>query len=717
MFAPRSRLQFALLGLLCVAVLQIAVPTSWVGVETKAWTYLLVVIYALVLAVAGLMVHRPARALGWSLVVAGFGGWVLGDVVWTFEQYVFDVGDAYPLWSDAVYLPSYVVLAAGLVAMIRTQKVSTALGSILDIVIIATGASVFVASAVIIPLISAAGTSTFAKLVSSAYPIGDLVLLVAVAQLWTSPAVKSRSYMLLMLSLVASFVPDLIWNSISLTDFVVPDDITNACWLIVYVLVAAATCDPSMRLLGQSGVSAESAVTARRLTLLAVGLLMPAAALLVKVSTENIAGLRLIGVGALVLSVFALLRMATLLNVVQAQAVQLAALASCDPLTGAPNRRRWDHELSTACQVSKDEGTAVCVAMIDLDNFKRFNDKHGHQAGDLLLREAVAAWTEVLGDRGMLARYGGEEFAVLLPRMDVDDAVNVLYAMRGMTPSDQTFSAGVTRWQVGTEPALALAHADRGLYNAKRAGRDRIVAYPDTGVAAVPTIPTPSIVVQPIVDLSTGEVVAHEALSRFGDKAPEAVFHLASTGGYADVLEGTAIAAALALPGRPPTDLHVNASTAAMRSERFWALVPMDLSGVVVEISEQYDGADLPALCDAVARLRVRGAKIAADDLGSGSHELLRLAALQPDVVKLDRSLVSGCAADPGQQAVIRGGLAFVQSLGSTLCAEGVDNLEDLAYLRSIGVELAQCFLLGRPSPTWSAPYVALPFEQTEPLR
>jgi diguanylate cyclase (GGDEF)-like protein len=574
-----------------------------------------------------------------------------------------------------------------------------------------------VTSAVIIPLITADDTPTIAKIVSSAYPIGDLVLLVAVAQLWTSPGVKSRSYVLLLLSLVASFVPDLIWNSISSTNFVVPDDVTNACWLAVYVLVAAATCDPSMRVLGQSALGVESAVTARRLTLLAVGLLMPAAALFVKVATESLTGIRLIGTGALVLSVLALLRMATLLNVVQAQAVQLAALADCDPLTGAPNRRRWDHELSTACQVSKDVGTPVCVAMIDLDLFKRFNDKHGHQAGDLLLREAVAAWTDVLADRGMLARYGGEEFAVLLPKMDVDEAVNIMYAMRAMTPSDQTFSAGVSRWEVGTEPAVALANADRGLYKAKRAGRDRIVAFPDTDVAATPAIPTPSIVVQPIVDLETGEVVAHEALSRFGDKAPEAVFHLATTGGYADLLEGAAIAAAVALPNRPPTDLHVNASTAAMRSDRFWALLPQDLSGVVVEISEQYDGADLPALCDAVARLRVRGARIAADDLGSGSHELLRLAALQPDVVKLDRSLVSGCAADAGQQAVIRGGLAFVQSLGSVLCAEGVDNVEDLAYLRSIGVRLAQCFLLGRPSPDWSPPYVALPFPPAQQHR
>jgi diguanylate cyclase (GGDEF)-like protein len=698
---PRSWLQFALCGLLAAAVVQIALPPD---TTVKALSFLVVAISAILLGVAGLLVHKPVQRLGWGLVLAGFAGWVAADCVWTFEQLVLKL-ESYPVPSDASYLLSYLAVAAGIMVMIRTQKATSPLGSALDIIIIATGASIFVASAVILPLAHDESLSVFGKVVSSAYPIGDLILLVAAAQLWTTPGVRSRSYALLLLALLAAFVPDLTWNSLAMSTGSAVDiaRLSDAIWLMVYVLMAAAACHPSMKTLGQVSWTVESNSTARRrLTLLGLGLLLPAGALFFQTPGDLTGGVPLIAVGSLVLSVLALLRMATLLNVVQAQAVQLAALASCDALTGAPNRRRWDHELSTACQVSQDEGTPLCISLIDLDHFKRYNDKHGHQAGDLLLREAVAAWTEVLGDRGMLARYGGEEFSVLLPRMDIEEAVNVMYALRATTPAPQTFSAGVSRWEVGTEPSVALAHADRGLYNAKRAGRDRIVSYPDTGVAAPRTIPTPTMVVQPIVDLLTGDVVAHEALARFGDKAPEAIFHLATTGGYADVLEGRAIVAAMNLPNRPDLPLHVNASTAAMRSERFWALVPMDLSGIVVEISERYDGADLASLCDAVAKLRERGAQIAADDLGSGSHELLRLAALQPDVLKLDRSLVSGCAVDAGQQAVIRGGLAFAQSLGSVLCAEGVDNLEDLEYLRSAGVRRAQCFLLGKPAPTWA---------------
>jgi len=105
---------------------------------------------------------------------------------------------------------------------------------------------------------------------------------------------------------------------------------------------------------------------------------------------------------------------------------RLAALARSDALTGAPNRRTWDHELSRACQASREDETPLSVAVLDLDRFKSYNDQYGHQAGDRLLREAVAAWSEALGGEGILARYGGEEFAVLLPGLALTVAMTEL---------------------------------------------------------------------------------------------------------------------------------------------------------------------------------------------------------------------------------------------------------------------------------------------------
>jgi diguanylate cyclase (GGDEF)-like protein len=690
-------------------VAQAALP---IGAEPRAWLYVAVAALAVGLAIAGLRVHRPAKPLGWSLVAVGFGGWVVADALSTVEEYVTKPSD-YPVWSDAVYLPSYVIVVAGLLIMLWLHRGSDSRGSVLDGAIIATGSSVFVASVLILPLADDKSLDAFGKVVSAAYPVADVMLLVAAMLLWATPGVRSRSFVWLFSALVASFVADIAWAAAGHEP---PERLSNAIWLAVYILLAFATCDPSMRVLGKPTASGYGAKTSwRRLALLAIGLVMPACATFAQELSTG--GLPLIGAGTVLISLLILARMAGLLNLIQAQAIQLAALASRDALTGAPNRRTWDHELSAACRDSKENGVPLAIAMLDIDHFKKFNDRHGHQAGDLLLREAVAAWSEVLGDRGILARYGGEEFAVLLPRHDVDDAVNVVYALRAVTPSSQSFSAGVTVWDPTTEPAAALAQADRCMYDAKRAGRDRVVAYPATRVTATVTIPTPEIVVQPIVDLFTGEVTAHEALSRFSGRSPQSVFHLATHSGYGDILEARALNAAVQHPGRPDHPLHVNASAGALRSERFWSIIPSYLTGIVVEISEEYDGGAMSSLASAVDRLRARGAKIATDDLGSGSNELVRLATVRPDIVKLDRDLVTGCATDPGRRAVIVGGLAFSQALGSEIVAEGASAIDDLLQLRALGVRLAQCFLLGEPSASWGPAYVPLPFAVITQLR
>jgi diguanylate cyclase (GGDEF)-like protein len=159
------------------------------------------------------------------------------------------------------------------------------------------------------------------------------------------------------------------------------------------------------------------------------------------------------------------------LAIEQADLVQeLKGLASCDELTGLPNRRAWDATLARALD---DHGKhPVCVALLDLDNFKAFNDTRGHQAGDRLLKEAAAAWRNVLRPDDVLARYGGEEFALVLPRCAPDAAAAVLDRLRAATPGGQTCSAGLAMWDgVETEHEL-LGRADRALYEAKAAGRD-----------------------------------------------------------------------------------------------------------------------------------------------------------------------------------------------------------------------------------------------------
>jgi diguanylate cyclase (GGDEF)-like protein len=155
---------------------------------------------------------------------------------------------------------------------------------------------------------------------------------------------------------------------------------------------------------------------------------------------------------------------------------RLERLAGTDPLTGLANRRAWDEALERALADAHASGRPLAVAVLDLDRFKRINDRHGHQHGDRVLRDSAAAWLPEVRAADLLARIGGEEFGVLLTDCPLDGAVSVIERMRAATPSGQTCSAGVVQWDRAETAAALLARADRMLYRAKQQGRDRSVA-------------------------------------------------------------------------------------------------------------------------------------------------------------------------------------------------------------------------------------------------
>jgi len=162
---------------------------------------------------------------------------------------------------------------------------------------------------------------------------------------------------------------------------------------------------------------------------------------------------------------------------------ELEATARTDALTGVANRRTWDERLPEELARARRTGEPLCVAVLDLDRFKLYNDTNGHQAGDQLLRSAAAAWRDELRTTDVLARYGGEEFTVALPACGVPAAMDVLERLRERIPLGQTASVGIALWD-GLETAEQLvSRADAALYRAKRRGRDQIVLAPDPAPA------------------------------------------------------------------------------------------------------------------------------------------------------------------------------------------------------------------------------------------
>ena len=155
---------------------------------------------------------------------------------------------------------------------------------------------------------------------------------------------------------------------------------------------------------------------------------------------------------------------------------QLGTMARTDALTGLPNRRAWDEALDRELAMANRSGAPVCVALLDLDKFKEFNDLNGHPAGDTHLKEAADVWSARLRTADLIARYGGEEFAVLLTSTNADQAHDLIETLRACVPSRETVSAGIAEWDGIESSVELLIRADRALYDAKRGGRNRTVA-------------------------------------------------------------------------------------------------------------------------------------------------------------------------------------------------------------------------------------------------
>jgi EAL domain-containing protein (putative c-di-GMP-specific phosphodiesterase class I) len=217
-----------------------------------------------------------------------------------------------------------------------------------------------------------------------------------------------------------------------------------------------------------------------------------------------------------------------------------------------------------------------------------------------------------------------------------------------------------------------------------------------------------TLVFQPIVDLAAARVAGYEALSRFpGTATPDVWFAAADDAGLGAELEALAIGKALArVPDLPPdTFLTVNVSPHLLGSRPVQDALAVrpSLQRVVLELTEHTAVDDLDELTRQTAVLRERGALIALDDAGSGYSGLQQMAALRPQIVKLDRALVADADSDPVRMALAEMLGEFAGRIDAWLLAEGLETPGELAAFARLGVPLAQGWLLGRPAPDFAA--------------
>lgn len=309
---------------------------------------------------------------------------------------------------------------------------------------------------------------------------------------------------------------------------------------------------------------------------------------------------------------------------------------------------------------------------------------------------------------GMLRRFAialltVEATAVLIEkttdRDPLPDWLDIVLALCGLCAlvlfsAAETFATRLNRRMISDARDLATRREDDEEQRlTRRASRERIENILEGH--ALPTM-----VFQPIVDLRTGETVGYEALSRFDAGSPVAWFAEANRAGLGVELELKAITRALDQFAEFPADafLSLNCSPATLLTDALDDLVSHHPGQrIVVELTEQTQVDDYRSCRAAADRLRARGVRLAIDDLGAGYSSLQRVIALQPEIIKLDRSLIQ--VADPAGHAMVRTLVTLGQLTGATLVAEGIEDAASLGAVRELGVPLGQGFHLGRPGP------------------
>ena len=160
-----------------------------------------------------------------------------------------------------------------------------------------------------------------------------------------------------------------------------------------------------------------------------------------------------------------------------------------DPLTKIANRKSFDDGMEAAIAEARENGTPLCLMIVDIDHFKTFNDTYGHQTGDQVLRLVAMTLKSNIKGKDLAARYGGEEFVAILPSTDIEGAVIVAENIRRAIQAKEllkrstneklgriTASFGVAAYQPGDTANMLIERADRCLYAAKHAGRNRVVS-------------------------------------------------------------------------------------------------------------------------------------------------------------------------------------------------------------------------------------------------
>jgi diguanylate cyclase (GGDEF)-like protein len=459
----------------------------------------------------------------------------------------------------------------------------------------------------------------------------------------------------------------------------------------------------------------------------------PGTAVLVQVAPLMVA-VALAAMTAIGLLITALRRRS--LNLSQSEAT-VRHLAHHDLLTGLPNRGTFNDRLDNALASLVNSDETIAILYLDLDGFKEVNDTFGHPSGDELLREFSVRLKSLAHQAEIVARMGGDEFTILLRRVEAQEQVEAL-CQRIVEMARHPYDIAGTQVFIGVSIGVALSprdgadrveltrKADVALYHCKRAGRSAFAVYTeamDRSINArrdmerdlrVAIDDADQIVVhyQPLYSATAGRVTGVEALVRWrhpqrGLIAPDVFIPIAEETGLISRLGMRVLRnACKAAAGWTVDTIAVNVSALELRNPAYAMQVANELlaSGLnprrlELEVTESAL-SDKGGECERnVAALRELGVRFALDDFGTGFSSLGRLHQLEVDRIKIDRSFVQGFGKQNGDEAIVQAIVDLARATGLKTTAEGVETAFQSDYLKTIGCDELQGFLLARPLP------------------
>jgi diguanylate cyclase (GGDEF)-like protein/PAS domain S-box-containing protein len=418
---------------------------------------------------------------------------------------------------------------------------------------------------------------------------------------------------------------------------------------------------------------------------------------------------------------------------------QLQFLADHDPLTGLFNRRRFVQELDLEIKLMRRDGHPSSLLMLDVDGLKQVNDAMGHQAGDALVRQTAEVLRDRLRGTDSVGRLGGDEFAVLLRGSRVNEAAAVAQVLldrfRGREqvasaePIRPTISIGLTSLRRNfTGADEAIGAADRAMYEAKRTGGDRVAMYsrrlpPRTEGRGSwadqirDALDEDRIVLyrQPIIHLASREVHRHEVLIRMrspeGDVLPpEAFLPDAERFDLVQELDRRAAHQAVSLiaaeSNGEPLRLEVNVAAKTMEDPEFTEALAdalreegADPANLILEVSEQVAVSDLKRARAFAERVAELGCGFALDNFGSGFGSFFYLKHLPVDHIKIDGDLIRGLSSSRVDREIVSSIVDVARSLDRETVGERVNDERTLELMKQLGVDYAQGFHLGPPTP------------------